>query len=100
MLSPTADFHFKPSHYNYGLDMKPMQFNDTYTTEGFSGIDSDFYYFEDDVISGKRIRIDLAADVHHTLEYLKKKYGFKKIAAIGCSYGGVQLGGYLGRFKD
>lgn len=52
------------------------------------------------MIEGKRIRVDLVADLHHTLQYLKKKYAFKKIVAIGCSYGGVQLGMYLGRLEE
>lgn len=48
----------------------------------------------------KRSRVDLSADLHFTLKYLKAKYRFNNILAIGCSYGGAQLGNYLGRFKD
>jgi abhydrolase domain-containing protein 1/3 len=44
--------------------------------------------------------VDLAADLHHVLSYLQDKYNFSKIVAIGCSYGGVQLGMYLGRFEE
>ncbi|CAD8166031.1 unnamed protein product [Paramecium octaurelia] len=100
MLAKNADFWFKPECYNYGLKMQPNQFMNNYVSDGFYGIDNDYYYFEDDVIEGKRVRIDLVADLHYTLQYLKNKYKFNKILAIGCSYGGVQLGMYLGRFEN
>lgn len=74
MLAKNADFSFKPESYNYGLKMQPNQFMNNYVSNGFYGIDNDYYYFEDDVIEGKRIRIDLVADLHYTLLYLKNKY--------------------------
>lgn len=80
---------FKPKYYNYRLCMTPKDFSSTYTTPEFAGLDPDYHFFEKDVAEGNTIRIDLAADVHHTLEHIKKKYGFKKIYAIGCSYGGI-----------
>lgn len=49
----------------------------------------DYEHFEDDIINEKRIRVDLPADLHHCLSYLKQKYHFNKILAIGCSYGGA-----------
>jgi hypothetical protein len=69
--------------------MTPADFSPTYTTSEFVGLDPDFYFFERDVAEGKTLRVDLIADLHHTLEYIKKKYHFKTIYAIGCSYGGI-----------
>lgn len=31
----------------------------------------DYEHFEDDIINEKRIRVDLPADLHHCLSYLK-----------------------------
>lgn len=38
---------------------------------------NDSIYFRDEVIEGKTTRVDLAADLHYTLKYLKDKYKFK-----------------------
>ncbi|CAD8170646.1 unnamed protein product [Paramecium pentaurelia] len=84
MLSKEANFLFVPPFQDYGID--------------FQGADKE--YFRHDVVAGQTTRVDLAADLHYTLKYLKDKYKFKQILAIGCSYGGVQLGNYLGRFQD
>ncbi|CAD8174793.1 unnamed protein product [Paramecium octaurelia] len=84
MLSKEANFQFVPPFQDYGID--------------FQGADKE--YFRDDVVAGQTTRVDLAADLHFTLKYIKDKYQFKQILAIGCSYGGVQLGNYLGRFQE
>ncbi|CAD8166934.1 unnamed protein product [Paramecium octaurelia] len=91
VLQKEGDFTFKPKFYNYGLNMNPQNYDDPYR---------DYEHFEDDVIQNKRTRVDLPADLHHCLSYLKQKYHFNKILAIGCSYGGAQLGNYLGRFHN
>lgn len=59
--------------------MNPPKFSETYTTEGFVGLDPDGLFFLDDVKDGTRPRVDIVADVHFALKYLKEKYGFKNI---------------------
>lgn len=40
-------------------------------------VSNDSNYFREEVIEGKTTRVDLAADLHYTLKYLKDKYKFK-----------------------
>ena len=80
--------------------MEPRQFENNYLTDDYYGIDNDFYFMHPDIISKSRSRVDLPADLHYTLSYIKQKYQYKEIYVIGCSYGGIQLSNYLGRFKD
>ncbi len=68
MFSKEADLFFKPKYYNFRLKMTPADFSPTYTTPEFAGLENDYYFFEKDVAQGKTLRVDLAADLHHTLE--------------------------------
>ena len=38
--------------------------------------------------------------MHYALVQIKKTGKYDKIFGIGCSYGGIQLTNYLGRFHD
>ena len=51
--------------------MEPREFEINYLTDGFYGIDNDFYFMHPDIIAKKRSRVDLPADLHYTLSYIK-----------------------------
>lgn len=50
MLAKHPDLNFKPEFYNHGLKMYPNEFCPDYLSEGFYGIDNDYYYFDDNVL--------------------------------------------------
>ena len=50
MLAKHPDLTFKPEFYNYGLKMYPNEFCEEYKSDGFYGIDNDYYYFDDNVL--------------------------------------------------
>lgn len=63
--------------------MVPNQFNAEYKSNEFAGIDNDFHFLTDECVDGSRLRVDLVADLHYTLSYIKDKYNFEKIGAVG-----------------
>ena len=51
--------------------MEPREFENNYLTDDYFGIDNDFYFMHPDVVSKTRSRVDLPADLHYTLSYIK-----------------------------
>ncbi len=37
----------------------------------------------EECVEGQRIRVDLHADLHHTLKYIKDKYKLDRVVALG-----------------
>jgi hypothetical protein len=79
LMSAEADYFFKPDCLDEGLNLTATPFRPTFVDSGFAGVDNDYHFFLEECCKGERHRIDLIADLHYALTYLKSTHGIEHI---------------------